>query len=91
MTQAQPGTVEEQRKLTEDIAKGHEADLVSSLLTEQLDRRRQAIEKQVFQILEQSDATLDPAKAVQAWLELHAIHRLEQGLRRRVQAGVSRA
>jgi hypothetical protein len=49
-------------------------------------KRRQQIEKRIFQVLE-SDETLSGDKAIQAWLELHAVFRLENHLRRRIQLG----
>jgi hypothetical protein len=78
--------MKEEQQLTEKIAQGHDAELVDAALREQLGKRRQHIEEGIFQHL-RGDEALSPEKAVQAWLELHAVHRLEQHLRKRIQVG----
>ena len=86
MTRGGPSPVKGQTALSETIAQGHDAELVAKTLEEELGKRRAQIEKRIFAHLE-SDEALSGDKAVQAWLELHAVHRLEQHLRRRIQLG----
>jgi hypothetical protein len=81
-----PTSLRSQTDLSETIAQGHDAELVARTLTGELDKRRAEIEKEVFQHLAGSEA-LSGDRAVQAWLELYAVHRLEQRLRRSMKLG----
>jgi len=85
-TRRGPGPAKSQPDLSETIAQGHDAELVAKTLGEELTKRRAEIEKRVFARLK-SGEPLSGDMAVQSWLELHAVHRLEQHLRRRIQLG----
>jgi hypothetical protein len=81
-----PDSMEFEQELTEKIASGHEADLIQKTLLDQFEKRRNHIERQVFLRIE-SEEPLSGKKAVQAWLELHAVYRLEQHLLKRIKVG----
>jgi hypothetical protein len=85
MTASDP-TLKTDQDLTEEIAQGHEAELVSKALSRQFDRRRKEVEKEIFQILA-GEEPLAGEKAVLAWLEIFTVHKLEKDLRRRMQLG----
>ena len=87
MTRRGPVPAKSQADLSETIARGHDAELVAKTLGEELTKRRAQIEREVFQVVEAPGSVLSPEKAVQAWLELHAVYRLEQHLRRRIGLG----
>jgi hypothetical protein len=84
-----PASMTEQQDLTEKMAQGHEAELMSKMMEDEFVKRKQEIEKEIFQLLEAPGSTLSGEKAIQSWIELHAIHRLERHLRRRIQLGES--
>jgi hypothetical protein len=86
-TRRGPVSARGQAELAETIAQGHDAELVARTLDEELTKRRAQVEREVFQIVEAPGGVLSPEKAVQSWLELHAVHRLEQRLRRRIGLG----
>ena len=85
-TRGGPDPARSETDLSEKIAQGHDAELVARTLREELGRQRAQVEQGVFAKLKLGEV-LSGEKAVQAWLELYAVHRLEQHLRRRIQLG----
>jgi hypothetical protein len=71
------------------VADGRIAGALLELLEVELNRREQAIRAKVWTAINAANSYLEPQLAVQAWVELKAVHDLRQALTRRQQAGRS--
>ncbi len=70
------------------VITGSEVAVAAPALNAMLDQQAAAVSRRVFQRLN-SNETLDPQFAVQAWMELFAIHRTRSGLTRAQTVGQS--
>lgn len=67
---------------------GKAAAHLHATLEDEFARQQKAIDDRVYQQLAKGE-TIDPQAALQAWIEKHAIHKLERKLLQRARAGQS--
>lgn len=79
-----------QQKLSSQISDGADAQLVHQVVGNQLDAQSDAIVKGIYRKLSGSEV-LSGDEAIQAWMELHTIHRLREKLTGKERAGISAA
>ena len=79
---------ESEQDLTSVVSDGSEANLVHKVVGSSLDDQAEGIIQGVYRKLNGSEA-LTGEEAIQAWIQLHTIHKLHLKLTGREKAGIS--
>ncbi len=82
--------LEDHQALTGRMADGSEAQIVHRVVGDQLDVQSDTVVKTIFRKINDSDV-LTGEEAVQAWIQLHAIHQLREKLAGKERAGIAAA
>lgn len=86
-TQQRPEAREDPQELMSLVQQGTLASRMLEFIDEHIEAKETAIRDQIFAVLD-SKSALDPQKAVQAWIEVRALHAFPKELRKQVRDGI---